>query len=225
MTARCRRAGGPRPRQRGFTLLEILLATALLAAGLALGFATLQASTATVERGETLARESERMRAASTFLRRRLGGALPMAFEHDAQTGLALRFDGEADRMRFVAELPDYLGRGGPSLHELSVLRDGDALQLAVAFTSVVGGAAFDEREPRPPEPLARGLRSVRFSYRGIDATGAPTPWLDRWAGADELPLQVRIEIADARGAWPPLLVALPQGSGRMISSAGPATP
>ena len=44
-----------RDRQRGFTLIEILLATALLAAGLALAFATLRAAGATAERGEALA--------------------------------------------------------------------------------------------------------------------------------------------------------------------------
>lgn len=203
-------------RERGFTLIEILLATTLLAAGLALGFATLRAATATVERGEALARESERLRAVHTFLRRRLVGALPVAFEHDASTGLPLRFVGEPDRMRFVAELPDYLGRGGPALHELTVARDGAAWRLEVAFASVVGGATFVERAPRAAEPLALDLAAVRFRYRGVDATGAPTAWLDRWAGADELPLQVRIEIEDRAGAWPPLVVALPQGSGRM---------
>jgi prepilin-type N-terminal cleavage/methylation domain-containing protein len=36
---------------RAFTLIEVLLATALLAAALALGFATLKAATATVNRG------------------------------------------------------------------------------------------------------------------------------------------------------------------------------
>ena len=38
-------------RQRGFTLLEVLLATTLLAAGLALAFATLRTAAATTERG------------------------------------------------------------------------------------------------------------------------------------------------------------------------------
>src|SRR5690606_9569616 len=55
--SRSRRGDGPVPvatvgnSQRGFTLIEVLLATALLALGLALAFATLRAATATVERG------------------------------------------------------------------------------------------------------------------------------------------------------------------------------
>ena len=211
------RTGASFPPQRGFTLIEILLATVLLAAGLALGFATLRAATATVERGETLARDSERMRAVSMFLRSRLTGALPMAFGQDERTGAPLRFVGEADRMRFVSDLPDYLGHAGPALHDVAVRRDGRDLQLVVSFASVVGGASFEERPARPAEPLAGELSAVRFSYRGLDATGAPTAWLDRWQGGDELPLQVRVEITGRRGgAWPVLVVALPQGTGRM---------
>src|SRR5690606_6560339 len=53
---------GPR-RAGGFTLIEVLLATVLLAAGLALAFATLTAANGTALRGERLANKSERMRA------------------------------------------------------------------------------------------------------------------------------------------------------------------
>ncbi|QCO68411.1 prepilin-type N-terminal cleavage/methylation domain-containing protein [Luteimonas yindakuii] len=216
------RTGASPKSLRGFTLIEILLATVLLAAGLALGFATLRAATATVQRGEVLARDSERMRAVSAFLRSRLTAALPMAFGQDEQTGAPLRFVGEADRMRFVSQLPDYLGRGGPALHDVAVQRERDGLRLVVSFASVVGGATFEERPARPPEPLAEGLDAVRFAYRGLDAEGKPTAWLDRWDGADDLPLQVRVEITGRQGAtWPTLLVALPQGSGRMQDPAG----
>ena len=41
-------------RAGGFTLIEVLLATVLLAAGLALALTTLRAATVTVERGEAL---------------------------------------------------------------------------------------------------------------------------------------------------------------------------
>ena len=62
-------------RSAGFTLLEVLLATALLAMALTLAFATLRAAGATAQRGEALAERNERSRAVSDFLRRRIGGA------------------------------------------------------------------------------------------------------------------------------------------------------
>src|SRR5690606_25228401 len=144
--------------QRGFTLLEILLATTLLAAGLALGFATLRAATATVDRGEALADRTERMRAVEGFLRRRLASATPIAFAIEDDTGRMIRFIGEPDRVRFVADLPNYLGRGGPHLHDIAVL-DGDGGQrLAVSFAMAIAGGTIEDRNARPPESLVPDL-------------------------------------------------------------------
>lgn len=204
-----------RHRQRGFTLIEILLATVLLAAGLALAFATLRASTAVVERGEAMATRNDRMRAVEGFLRRRLAGALPMSFAVDPGSGQPLRFVGETDRIRFVADLPDYLGRGGPHLHDIAVFGDGDGRQLGVSFSMVLAGETVRVPQPRPPEPLARDLRDVRMRYRGFDEQGRLGEWVDQWGTPDILPLQVSIEITGAGGdAWPPMVVALPQSAG-----------
>jgi general secretion pathway protein J len=208
-------------RQRGFTLIEVLVATALLAAGLALAFATVRAATATAQRGEQLSQRSERMRAVEGFLRRRIASALPIGFETLPDTGEQIRFIGESTRMRFVADLPDYLGRGGPHLHDVELFDDGDAGRLAVSFTMVAGAQLLPERRPRPPETLAANLSGVRFRYRGLDEENAIGEWQDEWESPGQLPLQVSIEIADADGRkWPPLVVALPQagaGSGGLF--------
>lgn len=206
----CNAVAGPSV-VRGFTLIEVLLATALLAAGLALAFATLRAATATASRGEAMAARNERMRAVEGFLRARLAATRPVAFGLEADSGLAQRFAGEEDRMRFVADLPDYLGRGGPYLHELAVVRDGDALRLTVALAVVQGGTVVEDPQARPPELLADGLGAVRFRYRALDADSRPGPWQPQWRAPEALPLQVEITLRDVDGrAWPPLVVALP---------------
>lgn len=204
-----------RSSQRGFTLIEILLATALLAMGLALGFATLRAATATVDRGERLAERTERMRAVDGFLRRRLASARPIAFGTDPETGRMIRFIGEPDRVRFVADLPNYLGRGGPHLHDVAVLDGERGPVLAVAFTMVLSGETIEAREARPPEALVPDLSDARFRYRGLGEDGRLGEWSDRWEQVDVLPLQVSVELASRDGGrWPPLLVSLPQGAG-----------
>ena len=199
-------------RRRGFTLIEVLIATTLLAAGLALAFATVRAATATAQRGEQLSQRSERMRAVEGFLRRRITSALPIGFETLPDTGEQLRFTGEATRMRFVADLPDYLGRGGPHLHDVQVFDEGDDLRLAVSFTMVAAGQTLSAREERPPDTLAAGLSEVRFRYRGLDEQNQLGEWQDEWEAPATLPLQVSVEIVDADGRqWPSLVVALPQ--------------
>ena len=211
---RCVRAGLAASRQRGFTLIEILLATMLLAAGLALGFATLRAATATVDRGETIASRNERMRAVEGFLRKRLVSATPVAFAIEEDSGRMIRFIGEPTRMRFVADLPDYLGRGGPYLRDIEVLDGGDR-RLAVSFAMVLAGQTVEDRDARPPESLVPDLVEARFRYRGIDEQGRLGDWVDTWEQTDALPLQVSVELASRDGgAWPPLVVRLPQRVG-----------
>ncbi len=198
--------------QRGFTLIEVLLATVLLAAGLAVAFATLRAATATAQRGELLAQRNEHMRAVEGFLRRRIGGTRPVAFGMDAQTGTVRRFEGDDRQMRFVADLPDYLGRGGPYLHELSVVDGAGGKRLEVTFTLVLAGETFAEAQPRPPEVLA-DVQEVQFRYRGLGADNRIGEWQSRWETPERLPLQVEITLRDPQGrTWPAMIIALPLG-------------
>lgn len=208
---------------RGFTLIEVLLATVLLAAGLALAFATLRAATATAQRGEAIAQRSERMRAVELFLRRRLAATRPVGFALDEDSGLPTRFLGEAERLRFVADLPDYLGRGGPHLHDIRVVDGDDGRELQVSFTMVLGGQVVEESDPRPPERLAARLESARFRYRTLDADNRLGDWEEEWDASDRLPLQVEVTLTDVDGRqWPPLVVALPL-AGSVVAGVGEA--
>jgi len=201
-------------RPRGFTLIEVLLATVLLAAGLALAFATLRSATTLVQRGETIAQRNERIRAVEGFLRRRIGSAQAISFAVDPGTQRQYRFVGEPDRMRFVADLPDYLGRGGPYLHDFAVVADGST--LLASFGMVQASQVVREPTPRAPETLADGLRNARFRYRGVDREGRLGPWQDRWTAAEVLPLQVAVDVEAADGKpWPSMVVSLAQGSGQ----------
>jgi general secretion pathway protein J len=204
-----------RRRARGFTLIEVLLATVLLAAGLALAFATLRAATATTQRGEAIAQRNEHMRAVELFLRRRIGGARPVQFGMNQDTGVPRRFEGERDRMRFVADLPDYLGRGGPYLHELSIVDGPEGARLEVTFTLVLAGEPIAEDPPRPPEVLAERLDDATFRYRAMRPDNKLGEWQTEWTAGDRLPLQVEVTLRDGNGrAWPPMIVALPLATG-----------
>ena len=53
-------------------------------------------------------------------------------------------------------------------------------------------------------------MADVEFAYRALAADGRPGPWERIWATPQALPMQVRVRIRDARGAWPDMVVALP---------------
>lgn len=196
-----------RARQRGFTLIEVVLATVLLAAGLALAFATITAATRTTARGEQLVAAHERQRSAEHFLRRRIAATRPVAFAMDPSSSLPQRFVGEPERVRFVADLPDYLGRGGPYLHDLA-FEDG---RLTLRLAMVLAGEVVDEPSAERPEVLVDDVAALRIRYRALDGDGGLGPWLERWEAAEQLPLLVEVSLVDADDRrWPPIVVALP---------------
>ncbi|AKC88051.1 prepilin-type N-terminal cleavage/methylation domain-containing protein [Pseudoxanthomonas suwonensis] len=200
-------------RMRGFTMIEVLLAMVLLAAGLALAFAVIRSAQAVGARGEAIAARSERMRAVEGFLRWRLAGALPITF--DTEGGARhLRFVGEPERMRFVADLPPYLGHGGPYLHELQTDGRGSQRRLLLDLSMVQAGRVVAGTTVRPPEVLADRLQAVRFRYRGLDPQGGLGDWQAQWPWPERMPLQVEVVIEPDDGeAWPPMVVSLPHGS------------
>ncbi len=205
-----------RPRAaRGFTLIEVLLATTLLAAGMALAFAIVRSTLAISTRGEIIAAQNERMRGVEGFLRRRLSSAMPLPLpKPDTDpTAQAFVFDGQPQQMRFVADIPSYLGRGGPYVHSLEVSGEGETRELRIGLTLLQNGQLVLENPPRGSELLVDGLKQVRLRYRGINPqNGGLGDWQDNWEQPGRMPLLVAIDITPAQGApWPQLVVSVPQ--------------
>ena len=190
----------PARKAAGFTpVIEVILATVLLASGPRSPFASLRAASATATRGEEVAHRDERMRAVSNFLRGRLSSARSIAYALDSSTGQQLRFTGDGGQMRFVADLPDYLGRGGPYVHTLRVVRDDDGSQrIEVDLAMALGGQTIAESPLRPPDVLADGLGDVRFPLPRHDRGRTAARRLERHLGhARCVALQVSIDLAD----------------------------
>jgi general secretion pathway protein J len=206
---------GSARRARGFTLIELVLAMLLLSLGLALGLAVLRSAQAVATRGEAIAARTERMRATGEFLRRRLSAVLPIAHRSARAGAERVLFVGEPERMAFVADLPAYLGRGGPYLHELQAGTDAHGRSLQLRLSLPPDGGAAADAPARAPEHLAGGLRSVRFRYRGLDPSGRLLDWQPRWPWPERLPLLVEVAVEPVDDiAWPVLVVALPQDPG-----------
>ena len=202
------------PRQRGFTLLEILIAVTLLALLVAMAYGTLRTAVKAMRSGEALIDRTDRLRTSQEFLRRQLSHAMPLPFERMEDTGENHVFMADGGTLRFVAPMPGHLSRGGPHVQWLTL--DGGVLEFDHAQLN-----GYDPDDPkkgnkRKPVVLLDGIREARFEFRELDPeTGELGEWDDQWEDPQRLPLLVRLDVEfeeESRQHWPdleiPLLVA-----------------
>lgn len=201
-------------QQRGFTLLEVLIAISLLALLVALAYSTLSASVRAMRSGEALIERTNRLRTVQEFLRRQLSHAMPLPFERMDDTGENRVFQMDGDTLRFVAPMPGHLSRGGPHVQWLTL--DGDALLFDHAQLNGYDPADPKADNKREPVVLIDGIRDAGFEFRELDPeTGELGDWESSWDDPQRLPLLVRLDVEfeeEARMHWPdleiPLLVA-----------------
>lgn len=217
-------------RARGFSLIEVLMATALLAAGMALAFAALSNATRATTVAEQESRRSERLRAVQGFLRRQLEGALMLPMEIPRAGEPAPVFEASADHLRLVAPMPGYLSRGGPHVQEFRLVRGPRGLQLQFQHNQLSPEGPIEH--DRPPEILLDGIRDARFAVRTLEPDGDPGDWQADWDSVGQIPRLVRLELefSEPRARWPdfvaaPRLGQSPQPGGGGLVSPGGATP
>ncbi|WP_425454632.1 prepilin-type N-terminal cleavage/methylation domain-containing protein [Fulvimonas soli] len=190
---------------RGFSLLEVLGALALLALLLLGVYSGIRTATQSVQAGGAAIERLDRIRSAQEFLRRELAQAMAQPIGRDDR-GDALYFKGTPHELSFVAPLPGYLGKLGPQVQTLALVDNGRGGQrLEIRFAAL----PFDGQPPKPegrPEVLLDDVREGAFSYRGIDAQGRPGDWQGSWPDGRLLPSLVRIELTPpAPERWPRL--------------------
>lgn len=211
-TRRARRAATP----LGFTLLELLIALALLSLIVAVLYGSLNLAGRSWDGGEAKAEATAGMRLAQEFLRAQFAGQHPQRQRRQAE--FPLLFAGERDEVRYVAPLPERVEGGGLWVYRLALAREGDRSRLVVdrwlPDLNAVGEVTRAETETTV---IADDIEELRLAYLGRDAgsTDATEPtWRDRWDDRQRLPFLVRIDIRPKRGAaWPSLVVAPREGS------------
>jgi general secretion pathway protein J len=165
-------------RARGFTLLELLIALAIVGLLLTIAFGGLRVAMTAWARGEDRAEAHQHVRAMGFTLGRALGAAYPYRGAKGEAPESVLLFTGAAERLEFVTQAPPL------------------PLQAPVAFTAVViafgedgePGLVVRERALPNRDPFTKGevvmrdpsVTSLTFKFQNDEGD-----WVDTWDGQD----------------------------------------
>ncbi len=210
------------PRQTGFTLLEILIATSILGLMMLVLMGSLRIGAASWDAGENRMAASERLHTLHHFLRWHIGTALPVS-GMSSQGRNEFLFQGGGDFLEYVAPLPAQVKSGGLYRFRLYLSGEDGHESLRLRLMPYLGPPAHRPgpllNEP-PPDPevvddleLLEEVAHLKISYlartlphQRTDAE--PLEWVEEWI-QPALPALVRIELTPAAAAaWPPLIVA-----------------
>jgi general secretion pathway protein J len=192
-----------RRAEAGFTLLELMIAIALLAMLTLVLFGGLRFGTRVWEASETSITGTDRVLAAQAALSQEISAAYPLFIRESADTA-HVAFTGGPDKMTFLA--PAKSPRGAMEWVTIGTLEDNGARSLAVwAALELAPGA-----RPRLQAVLLKGLRSLDIAYYGAPSPRDSPSWRSDWNGGVTIPTLVRIRatFVDGRITWPDLTIA-----------------
>lgn len=207
MTRRCAGRAG----ERGFTLLEALVALTLLGLMLAILSGSIRYAGQSRDAAAARIDSVDNMRIAQDFLRQTLASTHPKRWLK--AVGRPFVFRGERDELALAAPLTARVGVGGLFMLRFSLVDAGEGkgknLVMARAFPEP-DAQEMPDFSSADTTVLAENLAEIEFGYLGRDDAASDPIWRDDWKDGARMPEAVRVRIKPARGAaWPELVVPL----------------
>lgn len=195
-------------RQRGFTLIEVLVVMTLLSlVVLALGSA-LRTTAQTEERVDQRLARNDDVRVVTGFLQSVLG-----RISGQKRQGIASADENPyllsagPQELVWAGVMPARFGVAGRQFFRLALAEAGGKRALVLQFLPLeeaVLPAAWDQAAT---EVLVRDVAAFALQYQ--DAGQDRPEWLSAWSSKDRLPTHVLVSIDAGGVAWPPLVVAM----------------
>lgn len=195
---------------RGFTLVELIIALAIVGALLAVAFGGLRVAIAAWNQGEDRAESHAHLRGIGVMLGRAVGGAYPYRGSTGDTPDFAVLFSGSDERLELVTQstpFPFAIPVAFTAVALTVETDDSGARALVVRQRALPNRNPFSDARIVLRDPA---VQNVKFSY--LDAGGG---WVDRWDGDSEkvLPRAIRITLGASRNGRPetvaPITVAL----------------
>jgi general secretion pathway protein J len=192
-------------QQRGFTLIEVLVAVALMTLIATILVSSLHVGGHTWQRVTRLTEGTQDIAQAQTFLRQRLSSIYPYERATDAVSSAGfLVSDGGA--LEFSGFAPESIGSG---VLRYQIALGSDSATLEVRSRVDRNGLLDPQSSEWSREALLThvGGIAIQFWQKPSDQPGQ---WVDRWADSKEMPRLIRIEVtfpANDPRRWPPLYI------------------
>ncbi|MDR0702874.1 MAG: prepilin-type N-terminal cleavage/methylation domain-containing protein [Azoarcus sp.] len=226
-----------RPGARGFTLVEVIIALALISLimlGLVSAFATLGKTAARLDEH---AGRSGREWLVGELLRATLSSAIGQIKYTLPDQRQTIYFRGDTATVQWLGSMPARHGAGGLHLFMLGLEscagRSRSSMCLALRYTPYVREDSSARVAASPQtQVLAENVSDFRIAYQSHPArVDEQAVWRGDWTDADKLPARVRIELAVGGAPWPPMaapLGAIDAAGGKRVqfqASASPSPP
>ena len=196
--------------QRGFTLIEVVVALTLVALIMLGLLAALRAMGDATTRVDTVSSRTSDMHLISAFLRRIVSGGEALAYRSGdtPEEQHAAYFEASAERFRWVGNMSLRHGTRGLHFFELGVDEEGGRRALVLRYLPYSGATAEPQWARRSVHVLLPEIDKLSFSYQGADPD---SPWVDAWVAEDQggLPARVRIAVQSGGRYWPELVYSL----------------
>jgi general secretion pathway protein J len=194
-------------RQRGFTLVELLVGLTLLGLIVAVLAGALRIGLIGARTVDDRSGWLNEVRTVQGVIRRAVESSRPVVWRDGADSNIG--FSGSEKLLDLIADLPAWGDIAGPFVVRFALV--GDALVMTRRASSG-DRQRFDFNRPVERRTLVRAVTDMRLSYYGVGERRLRRRWWPSWSGRADLPEMVRLEIdfADGdRAAWP-VLIAQP---------------
>jgi general secretion pathway protein J len=180
----------------GFTMIELVVAMALLGVMMVLMYSGLSFSLRSWDAGESNGRRTADRRIGENFLRRELAELFPMRFKDPMTVKVA--FLGEPTKLKFVSSRPAGVTQGGLSLVGVEVENGANPRERHLVMRRAMPddeAKDFGPLDHAERTVLIEDVESVKFDYFGTENDFTDPKWYDTWPYPERIPRLVRVRI------------------------------
>lgn len=174
-----------RGRQKGFTLLELLISITMIGLIVLIVSGAMRLSYRSVSSGEKRIDQLERLRMTVGLIAAQVESSLPLKLDPDTEPKNSL--SGQSDALDLATNYSLWKGQAGYVLAAYRIAPGPDGKQVLSISEHTVGLGDTHQTE------LLSGCDEMRFSYYAKDTAESEGRWKDDWTDENQVPEKIRL--------------------------------